>query len=530
MSTCSLFGFRSRAARGAAALLLLLFGWTFATPAVAETAAPSEVAPPSDGAAASDGAAPSDAAMADPDEPDMSEVDIARRRLTERVDKRRPDPPLTLSFGGRPLIVSGQIELHGSYDRQLEFEDDSRVDDLVRTETDVEVELFYSFRPDLHVFAEGEFSSERDVHQNNERNESDSYVERGESWLFAEDVADSGWSFEAGRLNFEDERRWWWDEELDAIRLSYPTETFNLAFAVAQELLPSRSDQSYIDPEQEDVFRMFGKVAWNYAPEHTASLFALYQRDSSSRDRVGDEVDEEREDPSDGHLTWLGLRLTGAWSLGSLGLLQYWTDGGMVRGYEYVSEFEEASKGESVVEETGRRSVSGWGLDLGATWTLPTLGEPRLSLGYAIGSGDDEVEDGSDRSFRQTGIHENEAGFGGAQRFLSYGELLAPELSNLQILTAGVGLSLFESSSIDLVYHYYRQMDAATFLRNAEIDGELTGRDRSIGQGLDLVLAVEEWERFEFEIVGSMFRAGSAFGDQSGDLTYGGFAEVRFLF
>jgi hypothetical protein len=463
-------------------VLLLLAAGTFAAPARA------------DKAAHPDGSTHAD------DRPGMSETDLARRRLTERVDERRPEVPLTLSFFGRPLVVSGESEIGVGFDRRLAFEDDSRPDDLVRVEGDVEVELFYSLRPDLHLFAEGEYSSERDVHQNNERNESASYVERGEAWLFAEDVVDSGWNVEVGRLNFEDERRWWWDEDLDGFRVSYPTETFNLSFAVGQELLPARSDQSYIDPENKDVLRLFGKASWQYAPEHSATLFALYHDDHSSRDRVGDSVDEDREDPSDAHLTWLGLRLTGTWSLGSMGFLRYWTDSGMVRGYEYLSEYEEGPKGRSVVEETDRRSVSGWALDTGATWVLPTLLEPRLSLGYAIGSGDDDPEEGTDRSFRQTGLQENEAGFGGVQRFMQY------------------------------VYHYYRQVDAASFLRDAGIEGELTGKQRSIGQALDLVLAVEEWEHFEFEIVGSMFQAGSAFGDQDGDWTYGGFAQFRVLY
>jgi len=513
MSECRSRGFRFAALPSGAVVLLLLAAGTFAAPARA------------------DKAAHADGSTHATDQPGMSETDLARRRLTERVDERRPEIPLTLSFLGRPLIVSGESEIGVGFDRRLAFEDDSRPDDLVRVEGDVEVELFYSLRPDLHLYAEGEYSSERDVHQNNERNESDSFIERGEAWLFAEDVVDSGWNFEAGRLNFEDGRRWWWDEELDGLRVSYPTETFNLSFAVGQELFPARSDQSYIDPENEDVLRLFGKASWQYAPEHAATLFALYHDDHSSRDRIGDNVDEDREDPSDAQLTWLGLRLTGTWSLGSVGFLRYWTDSGMVRGHEYISEYEEGSKkGRSVVEETDRRSVSGWALDTGATWVLPTLLEPRLSLGYAMGSGDDNPEGGTDRSFRQTGLQENEAGFGGVQRFMQYGMLLQPELSNLQIFTAAAGISLFKASSLDLVYHYYRQVDAAPFLRDAGIEGELTGKQRSIGQALDLVLAVEEWEHFEFEIVGSMFQAGSAFGDQDGDWTYGGFAQFRVLY
>jgi len=183
-----------------------------------------------------------------------------------------------------------------------------------------------------------------------------------------------------------------------------------------------------------------------------------------------------------------------------------------------------------VVEDVARRDVSGWGVDLGVNWILPAAIEPRLYLGYAFTSRDRDPETGTDRTFRQTGIHENESGFGGVQRFNQYGNLLDVELSNLSILTAGTGISILESSSVDLAYHYYRQIEPATFLRDARLDPELNGRNREVGHGLDLVLALEEWDVLEFEILLSTFKSGRAFVVDRGDWNYGGFFSMRLAF
>ena len=108
--------------------------------------------------------------------------------------------------------------------------------------------------------------------------------------------------------------------------------------------------------------------------------------------------------------------------------------------------------------------------------------------------------------------------------------LLDPELSNLVIVTVGVGWSLYTSSSLDLVYHAYRQIEPTNSLRHARLETALTGRDRNLGHGFDLVLAVEESDWVEFEVTASAFRAGEAFGPQRGKWTFGGFAAIRLAF
>jgi len=70
----------------------------------------------------------------------------------------------------------------------------------------------------------------------------------------------------------------------------------------------------------------------------------------------------------------------------------------------------------------------------------------------------------------------------------------------------------------------------ADSLRSSRLETELDGRHRALGHGLDLVLAIEEGDVFEFEVSGSLFRGGSAFGAHRGDWAYGALAALRVAF
>jgi alginate production protein len=99
---------------------------------------------------------------------------------------------------------------------------------------------------------------------------------------------------------------------------------------------------------------------------------------------------------------------------------------------------------------------------------------------------------------------------GGTAR--AYGEVLDPELSNLAILTVGLGLRPDDRFSVDLVYHRYAQHRASPVLRNAEIDAEPSGRSRRLGSEIDLIVGFEEiWSRIDGRLVLGYLVPGAAF-------------------
>ena len=110
--------------------------------------------------------------------------------------------------------------------------------------------------------------------------------------------------------------------------------------------------------------------------------------------------------------------------------------------------------------------------------------------------------------------------FAGVNRFNYYGELLQPELSNLSIFTAAIGFPLLQDSSVELIYHRYRQVAAADFLRDARIDADPNGENPDIGEEWDLVFGFEPWSDLELELIGSLFKAGDAYDSSAGKTAF----------
>ncbi|MBU0756132.1 MAG: alginate export family protein, partial [Planctomycetes bacterium] len=379
------------------------------------------------------------------------EIKDLRERLTEREDKKRVEDPRVIDLFNHPLFVNGQYEISLDYlDRIPIGHPKNRYGENLFGQ-ELELEMFYVPAPALSFFVQFRLIQEEDLKSQRPDEISDFFLERGEMWFHVDEVAGLPLGLEAGRLDFEDDRRWWWDTALDAVRLIYGTDTFEIALAAGEELVSARTDRGYIEPEHDRVGRMIVEASWDWRPNHAFQFFALTQDDRSRNDLPGDFIKAGREDDSDADLTWLGFRAAGVRDFEEHGLLGYWLDSGRVHGDEIFIEISDEPSRRGEVEGVIPRKVRGWGCDLGLTWMLPVENEPRFTLGYAVGSGDGKPDNGTDRGYRQTGLQENEPGFGGVQHFKGYGRLLDPELSNLSILTAGLGCSLFESSSLDLV-------------------------------------------------------------------------------
>jgi len=450
-----------------------------------------------------------------------------RERLTEREDRRRPVEPFSLELGGRPLVLSGEYEV--TLDR-LDSPGMAGLFDSLLLENAVEGEAFYSFGPELSLFAQLRVGTGEELLSAACADACRVIVERGETWLHSRPIDGTPLDLDAGRLHFEDERRWWWDAELDAVRMAYETAAFGIALAVGRELFSSRLNRDQVDAEQEGVRRLIGEASWDWRRNHAIELFLLYHRDGSWSPPAGEIVDSARQDASDARLTWFGARAIGVLELQARNLLGYWLDTALVRGSETLVDFQSLSPQQSMATAVTRQDVAGWAVDLGVNWILPLALTPRLFASYALGSGDSAPSGPTDRSFRQSGLQANESGFGGVRRFPHYGALLDPELSNLEVTTLGAGIALLRSSSLDLVWHRYRLDVPATSLRSAGVETALTGVDRGLGSEADLVLALEEWERVEFELVSSAFRRGPAFGAEEGAYSYRLFLGARLAF
>lgn len=159
----------------------------------------------------------------------------------------------------------------------------------------------------------------------------------------------------------------------------------------------------------------------------------------------------------------------------------------------------------------GRFLLRGHAVTAGATYTFADMpAAPRLTLGYAWASGDDDPGDDRNTEFRQTGLQSNEGRFGDGGKLRYHGEAFDPELANMMILTAGPGVNPTETLSVDLVYNRFRKARAADSLRDTALDADPNGTSR------DPVLIWEPKDDRELQAVLGYFRPGDAWREADG--------------
>ena len=453
------------------------------------------------------------------------EIELETIELAEKPNDIDEEDYTEFPIFGRSLYVAGELQFSSEFKGDYELEPKAR-DDLLETEPALKAELFYLLSEDVSIFFENELQYKTEYFSEAGTTYNQWVFERTESWIFFDDIAESGASLQIGRQNFEDERQWWWDEQLDSIRLHYDRPGFHSEVAVAQELFAENTEEDRMDPEDKNVFRMLGHCALSGDEALRFDGFGLFQNDHSSQPWQGEFIRPHKEDERDADLFWYGARVSGDVEAEDLGEFSYWLDAAGVIGDEKLFEFEEAEDvaDYNEVTEIIKRDVAGWGYDIGLSWNTGIFRDMTFTLGYAWGAGDRDPKDKTDRSFRQTGFNE------GDKRFQYYGELLNPDLSNLGIFTAAIGFEIGESSTIDFIYHQYRQDYAADFLWESDLEAEPEGVSKDIGEEFDVAITFEEWDDFEIESSAALFKAGDAFGILSGEMAYRLKFEINYLF
>ncbi len=297
------------------------------------------------------------------------------------------------------------------------------------------------------------------------RNTDDSDLDIGEAYIRRQ-LNDSTF-ITLGRQDFDDDREWLFDVNLDAIR-------------VTTEILGNRLEASVSKIIADDGSRE--EEAINYIASVGRNLFGgtlstyYINRDFA---RAHSEVSH--------HYV---VRAIGPWLQSD----QLWVDFALQRG------------------DRGRSQIDAYAIDVGGTWRLGRNDDWYLTTGVAHATGDDPST-ADDETFRQTGLQDNNGRFGGLVSFRYYGELSDPELSNLWVASVGVGKRIRPQLSLDLIAHNYRLDRRATALDEVEWDSDLTGSSTKLGWETDLVVGLRGFQRWEAEAVVGYFKPGSAFVD-----------------
>jgi alginate production protein len=288
-----------------------------------------------------------------------------------------------------------------------------------------------------------------------------------ELYGYWKDIGGHALDLQMGRQDFDEQREWLWDENLDAVRLIwYPARDWRLELAAVTTLRDTSE---------------FKKATTGYL---------AHLRVGDDDRSLGAWILDSRTDLEVDTFPFLfGARALGDWVPDN----EVWLEVAGMSGYE------------------GNNDLRGFAYDLGSTWSPEYLDPWYFTAGYAFGSGDSNPNDSVDRSFRQTGFQDNNDKFGGVTSFKYYGELLQPELSNMGIFTVGVGRRFARRHSLDLVYHRYTQDSAANRLRDGDLNTKPNGISRDLGQEMDLILGARFTDDVLLEFVLAQFMPGDAF-------------------
>ncbi len=438
----------------------------------------------------------------------------------KQARKPRPKTPrqrVAVDLFGRPLSIGGDFDTAGRYRGNFDLQNRTE-DTTVLLDQQLKPTLFYRVTPSIVLSLEGRLRYRYELYDEAGDRDLRWEVERGRMWLHLGPLAKKPLALRIGRQRIKDERQWWWRTDIDAIRLFVASSRVRAEMALAREMARVSIHDDDIDPRADSVLRLLGSVTWHWRPQHQLSAFFLAQHDGSSKPSEGQMVPRARIDPSDANLAWFGLRLLGKTPPGRFGVLKYWGDSAVVAGEETWLRFGPNDNGRHPITTRRQQKVLGWAVDVGISWQLPLRWQPMFTVGYAVGSGEKEPQSGTNRTFRQTGLQTNKARFSGDKRFRYYGELLRPELANLHIWTAALGLRLWKAGGVDIAYHLYRQVEPLPFLSRARLRLLPQGQSRAIGQEWDVVFSYSIGKTLRMALTGAVFRAGAAYGEHSGAL------------
>ena len=367
-----------------------------------------------------------------------------------------PDTPNrltpTLFWGGK---IKGKVEYENNFDLSDAVDDDRGIIQLK-----LEGALSYLIADNVLGFVSFQLKRENKFVEEGVKKNLQTELELKRAHFTFRDVA-GGISAQLGRQKFKDQREWFLDETLDAIRLRYKLGDLELELGAGrQDVLVQKN---LLDPDEKtrtNTYLLLGE----YGVDKNISLtgYGIIRDDRTGRD---------------GRPMFFGLR-----SIGEIDIsddeIQYWIDLAMVRG-----------------DDNGT-DIKGYGFDVGATYKFDLPLRPYFTAGYAFGSGDSDPDTGADKEFRQTGLEGNQDKFGGVTSFKYYGETFDPELRNLKILTVGVGFRPTKDSSIDSVYHTYRQDELSDKLRGSPLDldpnEDGTRPNKSLGSEIDVIIGLDD--------------------------------------
>jgi len=379
-----------------------------------------------------------------------------------------PDARTALAFQITPkLSVGGKINLELKLKNNEDLDEDTP-DRLIRFESQLSLAALYQPAPDIEIFGEARLSDEESLKDTSGKKKEETLIEFREGYILLRKLFDGPIGIQIGRQKLSsDKRKWLYDERLDAVRVFYKDGPLSGELSISSILVDS-------DGKENKITNYIAMATYKYAKKSSVSVFGMAREDRGKKDR----------DP-----VYFGVLMKGRPHKRQ----RFWLNSAVMLGHDK------------------KKDLRGFGLDAGWSQLFKHPLKPSITLGFAFGSGDSNPKNKKDREFQQTDLQDNTGRFFGNTKFSYYGEVFDPELSNMMIFTAGVGIVPSKSFSLDIVYHYYTLVELAEELRDASVVENLTGKDKDLGHEIDLILGLKFADNIRGSITAGAFMPGSAF-------------------
>ncbi|MEE2890406.1 MAG: alginate export family protein [Planctomycetota bacterium] len=398
----------------------------------------------------------------------------AQRRI--QWDDRRPSTDIRL--------LDDRLGIGGRIKYEWEERDNQDLDDgVAANRTDqawkASIEATWSIDRQRFFFAKGNWKSSNTTEQDELDINANEELALEEAYYFHQGINGRPLSVQIGRMDFDEGREWFYDTPLDAIRLEWEEGPYSVEASFST---------------------LLGDPPFDVADRQNKMLVARWRQESRTHHAlyIIDIIQDREFDPAiSGPILNESPFFVGVQSHGRKmqGDLRYWFDGAYVSGID------------------GFDKISAFGIDASVARRFSDLPwTPYIFGGWAWGSGDDDLTDGTNKNFRQTGYEDNNSRYFGVASYRYLGVVMRPELSNLSIMTFGAGVRPVQNASIDLVFHTYNQVEASPSIRRSRLRTSPDGLHRDLGTELDLVFGMTEiWDDFDVEIELGRFQPGPAF-------------------
>lgn len=252
-----------------------------------------------------------------------------------------------------------------------------------------------------------------------------------------------------GRMRFSDAHKWIADASVDGVHYTTKQNGTALEFAIAKDVFDEQS--SYLLAH-----------ATEYTKRKNRGLYVLAEKNQNAR-RV--------------HFA------------------AYLTD-------KSYNDFSYTAHLGAVLGDAANGKRAGAGFDVRA---IHKIGKhkwnPQITVGVAGGT----------EGFQQSGLHSNKTYDGGQTQFNRYGYVYKPELTNIIVGTAALGIRPSRKVSVDLGAHVYAQPFPSSIAPDARVDGTTTGQSAYLGSELYLAGAWRPNRKTKVEFGTGIFKPGAAY-------------------